>query len=558
LTLLLVLLLQAPLPEATPPAEPPAAETAEAPVPSGPVLRDVVIVGATAFDTEALRDVVRLRPGAPLRRGPDAVAKVLETYYRLEGYPAARVTATFDEAASILTLSVSEGRLVELEVEGLEGRAEERAKRALGLEIGKPVREGDIWVGLSRLQEETLGALRPAGDPPYVVEETDEGVRLAIHTEKDRARLYIRGAGPRTSGRYNRVDGFAPGVRLELALSDFNNYNHFRIGALAAYGFSSKKLRYAIGISRGVGSAQKTTYGYDYHDITDTDDVFRKSGLDEAPRATINTQQALDFFRRLGHEAFVYHKFKTRAQLGLLFRSDYYSSVPVTTIDGPISPDSDDFNPPVEEGRMRSFIASMRLVSEGELFESFDSEIRAVGQPSLYGTDWFRKPQALRFDATLEIARPGLGSDFNFSRFISRVRFHQDLSDHLALDGGFLLGLSGGDPPLPKRFALGGLNTLRGFERKQFQGEKMALATLEWTVYRGGQWPALIGFWDGGTAWKNVVGPDVGWRNDLGLGVRWPPRTRGIFGRFELAWPIHQVPGRDRGPRYNLRVQLPI
>jgi hypothetical protein len=517
----------------------------------------VTFVGATAFDEETLEEAVRLKAGSPLRRAPEAVARVLEAYYHLEGYPAAKVTGAFDDASSVLTLSVSEGRLAEVEVSGLEGRAAETAVKALGLEVGKPLREADVWVGLSRLQQEALGALRPVGDPPYSVEETEEGVRLVVHVEKQHARLYLRGAGPRTAGRYNRIDGLTPGIRLELAFSDYKSYNHFRLGGYAGYGFSSKRLRYAIGFVRGVGPAQGTTWGYDYHDLNDTDDVFRRLGLDEAPRGTVNSQQAVDFFRRTGHEASVFQKIGSIAQAGLMFRSDHYSSLPVSTIDGPISPDSEDYNPPVEEGRMRSFIVSLRLVSEGALYENFDAEVRAVGQPSLYGTDWFRKPEALRFDGTFEIARPGLGSDFDFSRFIGRVRFHQALGDHLSLDGGFLLGLTGGAPPLPKRFALGGLNTLRGYERKQFKGEKMALGVMEWTVYPGSRWPALIGFWDGGTVWKNTT-PNVGWRNDLGLGVRWPPRARGIFGRLEVAWPLEQLEGRDPGPRFNLRIQIPI
>jgi outer membrane protein insertion porin family len=520
-------------------------------------LRDVVFPGATAYDAKALQEAVRLKVGEPLPRSPEAVARVLESFYRLEGYPATRVSAAFDEATGALTLSVAEGRIGAVTVTGLEGAAEARAKESLRLEPGKPLREPDVWVGLSRLQDEALGALQPTGDPPYTLEEGGPDTKVVVSVKKRPARVYFRGGGPRTSGRYNRVDGFAPGVRLELALSDFKSYNHFRLGAFAAYGFSSKTLRYGVGFTRGVGELQKTTWGYDYHDLTDTDDAFRRYGLEEAPAGIINTQQSVDFFRREGHEAFVYRKLGSQAQVGLIFRSDQYSSLPVTTKDEPIPEDSSDFNPPIEEGRMSSFIVSVRLVSRGRLFEGLGPEFKAIFQPNLYGTDWTRQPEALRFDATYEVATTGLGGEFDFTRFLGRLRYHHDLSDHLAMDAVFLLGLTSGEPPRPKRFALGGLNALRGFERKQFQGEEMALAVFETTLFPGGAWPALIGFWDGGTVWKNTSA-DAGWRNDFGVAARWPPRSRKIFGRVDVAWPIGQTEGRDKGPQINLRIGIPF
>ena len=346
-------------------------------------------------------------------------------------------------------------------------------------------------------------------------------------------------------------------MRLELALSDFKKYDHFRLGVFAAYGFSSKKLRYGVGLMRGVGEQQKTTWGYDYHDLTDTDDSFRRYGLEEAPGGLINTRQTVDFFRREGHEAFLYRKLGAQAQVGLLFRSDQYSSLPVTTKDGPIPADSIDYNPPIEEGRMSSFIASVRVVSRGRLFEGIGPEFKAVFQPNLYGTDWTRQPEALRLDATYEVATAGLGGEFEFTRFLGRLRYHHDLSDHLALDAGFLLGLTSGEPPRPKRFALGGLNTLRGFERKQFEGEEMALTVFEATLFPGGLWPAFVAFWDGGTVWKNASA-DAGWHSDLGLAMRWPPRSRKLFGRVDVAWPLDQTEGRDKGPQVNLRVGIPF
>ena len=557
LALLLALALQEP-PAAPAPKD--AAPSTEAPA---GVLREIVFEGAAAYSRANLLEAIRLKTGEPLKPRPESVAHVLETYYNLEGYRAARVSGRFDAATGVLTLTVDEGHLEGVDIEGLSKGAAESARKALGLDVGQVLREADLAEALSRLQEASEGAIRPAGDEPYTVETTETGARVVFHLHAKGVRFHARGAGPRSSGRYNRVEGISPGVFLDLALTDSKRYDHWRLFTVAAYGFSSKNLRYAVGFLRGLGPAHRFSYGYNYHDWTDTDDVFRRYGLEEAPKGLVNTDQDADFYRRFGHEAFAYGKIGARTQAGLLFRSDDYRSVPVVTKDPPIATDSKYYNPPIPEGRMSSFVATVRWVSTGMLYQNQESEGRALFQPSFYGTDWARKPAALRLDATLEVSRPGLGSDFDFTRFIARLRWHREVGAKNAVDGRVLGGLTGGDPPLEKLFALGGLNTLRGYEFKRIQGERMALVNLEWAFCPAPRWPALIGFWDGGGAWGGEpfaggLRTPAGWHDDLGAAVRWPPRTNKFFGRFDVAWPLSPLPGQKSGPRVNFRVQLPI
>ena len=540
--------------------EPPAAK---APAEAAPILREIVFEGAAAYSRETLIEAIRLKTGEPLKPRPESVARVLETYYNLEGYRAARVSGRFDDATGVLTLTVDEGHLEAVVVEGLPDDASEPARKALGLELGRVLREADLWEALARLQQASEGAIRPVGDEPYTLETTGTGARVVFHLRATSVRFHFRGSGPRASGRYNRVDGISPGVFLELALTDRKSYNHWRLFSVAAYGFSSKKLRYGVGLLRGLGPAHRWSYGYNYHDWTDTDDAFRRYGLEEAPKGLVNTELGVDFYRRYGHEAFGYAKIGARSQAGLLFRSDDYRSLPVVTKDPPIAPDSKYYNPPIPEGRMNSFVATVRWVSTGTLYQNQESEGRALFQPSFYGTDWFRKPEALRLDATLEVSRPGFGSDFDFTRFIARLRWHREVGFKNAVDGRVLGGLTGGDPPLEKLFAVGGLNTLRGYEFRRIQGERMALVNLEWAFYPAPRWPALIGFWDGGGAWggeplADALRTPAGWHDDLGAAVRWPPRTNKFFGRLDVAWPLSPLPGQKSGPRVNFRVQLPI
>ena len=94
--------------------------SSEAPPPS---VQEIEIRGAHAFDREAVLGMIRVRPGGPLQREPGVVAEGLAKRYRIAGYPAARVSASFDASSGRLVLEVDEGRLREVVTEGLEGAA---------------------------------------------------------------------------------------------------------------------------------------------------------------------------------------------------------------------------------------------------------------------------------------------------------------------------------------------------------------------------------------------------------------------------------------------------
>ena len=162
-----------------------------------------------------------------------------------------------------------------------------------------------------------------------------------------------------------------------------------------------------------------------------------------------------------------------------------------------------------------------------------------------------------RVEATYEVSRPGLGSDFVFAKFIGRVRLHRPLfADHV-LDAVAYVGSNSGSPPLPKRFFLGGLGTLRGFERKQFTGKDMVLSIFEWSWFPPSRFvPAVIPFYDGGALGGGGVA-STGWKHDAGLGLRWPQTSR-VFARVDAAVPFNPEPGQARKVQWNLRLQFPF
>ena len=121
--------------------------------------------------------------------------------------------------------------------------------------------------------------------------------------------------------------------------------------------------------------------------------------------------------------------------------------------------------------------------------------------------------------------------------------------------GRVLGGFTNGDPPLQRRFALGGVGTVRGYSYKQFPGEQMVVATGEWMMATRPRWPSVVAFADGGKAWTSGVA-GAGWKSSAGIGLDFRPLRRG-YARVDLAFPFQPSPGQDWARVYGM-IQLPF
>jgi outer membrane protein assembly factor BamA len=517
-----------------------------------PRIKDIQIRGAQAYDRAAILRIIRLKPGDALWRDAAAVAQALETRYHIQGYPAARVSGSFDAATGVLSLDVDEGRLVAVEVEGLQGKAQRHALEVLDLETGKVLKDRDVTKALRRLEKASDGSLQADADTPYSVERVSEGGRVTVHLRPVGTRLSITAGGPATAELKNKVDGFAPWVGVEATLHDTASYNHANLYARGTYGFASKDPRFVLGARRPFGAGRRVTLGYEFHDLTDSDDVFRVIGFEEPPAVMLPRSSTRDYYRRRGHEAYAFVRLFSGAHLGLSWRRDDFTSLPVHSSWWFFLKDRRP-NPPIDDGRMRSLIATVRWADHGELFETRQRERDSFLLRNLYQTR-MEQGQELRAEATFEVASPDLGGDFSFKRFIGTVRAQRDVAASHAVRARLLLGLTSGEVPLQRRFTLGGLGTLRARELKAFAGDDAALATFEWLMRLRSPFPGLVAFYDGGAVWDR--GGDRDWKSDVGAGVEWPA-GRGFFLRADLGFPLQRDPG-EKSARLTWRVRLPF
>jgi hypothetical protein len=519
-------------------------------------VREIVLEGSAVYSHDDAVRIVRQREGQPLRATPEVLAGRLEARYHVDGYLAASVSGRLEDDRLVLT--ADEGHVASVTVEGVTGASERRAIKAANLEIGQPLQQVQIWDALARIQNESNGALKPEGEPPYTVERGPDGARVVLRVRRSAVGTRFGPAGPRAAGRFNRVDGLSLGVIGELYLRDTASYNDTRFYGMGTYGFSSKESRFAFGTARAMGPERaKVRLGYEYYDLTDTDDTWHKMGLEEGTGASINSQTTSDFYRRIGHQVYTVLDLGRPVQIGASFRFDHYTSLPVVTDDRLIGYKAPPPNPAIEEGRMRSLILTAAWVSKGALFPTKASRRQSYLERNLY-LRAVTKPEAVRLEATLEVARPGWGSDYDFTRFIGNVRTHHELGPHLVLDSRLVGGTTSDDVPIFKKFFLGGQGTLRGYEGKQFDGRDMAILSVETSLVPGHNLPSFIPFYDGGRTWGLGTKPAGRWRNDVGAGLRWPARSTSFFLRVDAAYPIDRDPGQESKLHFEYYVRIPF
>jgi hypothetical protein len=525
--LLLLLLALAALPAAA--QTDPAAEA--------PAIRRLVLEGATVFDQATAERMIGLRAGHELHRDAASAAAALEAAYHIRGFPAARVTGRLDPQTGTLTLVVDEGRLASVAVEGVGADAARQALEAMSLSTGAVLDDAEVARALRQLEERAGGAFETRGDPPYTVERVADGVRLTLHLATRKAQLRLGRGGTGRASLYNRVDGFAPGMRVGLTVFDPSSLNHLELHAHLTHGIAAGRTQYAVGARKPIGPDRLFTAGYEFHDFTDTDDTFRGRLPETPPGRHIFFSIFEDYFRRRGHEAYGFARLGRRAQLGVSYRAETFESLPLEA-DGSFFFDKEPPpNPMVADGRSRSLLFTLRATAADELFIQPEAEAEAFLVRDPYGTR-FARDEGLRGEATLEWAdAESLGGDLDFRRLIAHVRGERTLAPHHHVTGRVLLGIGSDGLPPQRRFALGGMGTLRGRALREVAGDRMALVTAEYAFEPGSPWPGLALFYDGGSAWSSGVA-GRGWLSDVGLGFVWPGGGRRLA-RLDLAVPLN-------------------
>jgi hypothetical protein len=335
---------------------------------------------------------------------------------------------------------------------------------------------------------------------------------------------------------YNRVDGVFLGAKLDRQHKMYAG-KPFQIYGELGYAFSQKAARFQLGLDKFWGNEFRFSIGGELHDLTATPDDWRIGRLENALNAVLFKNDYADYFRTKGYSLQASQNLNAYLTLSVAYRADNYYSLTNRTNWAIFRP-SQDFriNPAIDDGVMHSIVGQVSLNNVSNI---------QIGNYHSKRVGW-------NISAEGERSTKSLKSDFQFTRYQLTVTRYQPLSRWENLDVRLMLGTATGQLPLQKTFYLGGISTLRGFGYKEFGGNNMAMANVEYRISSGilhddrvfflHPFSAIL-FMDTGYAWnhptttlhKTFAGVSVqDLQTDIGIGIG---DEKDLF-RVDLAKPV--------------------
>lgn len=261
---------------------------------------------------------------------------------------------------------------------------------------------------------------------------------------------------------YNRVQGIFLGMELPKSISRKSSIATFH--GFVGYGFKEKAVRYEAGLDRHFFDRRDYRFelGGKVYDLTDSHDDWVITPHENTLAALLIHEDFRDYFRRNGFELHVSQNYTVFLKGTVAWRNERYTSLSKNA-DWAIFGGDKKFrdNPVINEGNLRSVY--------GELYYDTRDDHDAPRR------GWYAKISG-------EFSNSKLNSDFSFNQYLFELRRYQPLSRSERIDIRIKAGSADGILPWQKRYELGGLSTLRGFRFKEFAGDRMLLANIEYVL----------------------------------------------------------------------------
>lgn len=264
--------------------------------------------------------------------------------------------------------------------------------------------------------------------------------------------------------RYNRVEALFIGLNFPDRFT-WESRSISMFGSVG-YGFANHRWRYSGGISRQFGTGRSLLeIGVEGHSLTDTKDQWIVGEGENSLAAFFLRNDYRDYFSREGFSGWMglYGRWQnTDMQLRVSYLNDQYGSLDRNTSWSVFGTErSFRENPPIADGRMRSFLTSF--------------EIHEEHQRTYYTTGW-------NAALAVEVSRPALSSDFSFMRYLAEATRYQPLGRYETFNIRVRAGSGTGDLPPQKGFELGGISTLPAYSYKDFSGNRILLLNAEYVL----------------------------------------------------------------------------
>lgn len=308
--------------------------------------------------------------------------------------------------------------------------------------------------------------------PRYLIEEKEETRRARDDEGEEKEHRWNRHRQWRRwqedwnnkfdfKAHYNRVDGLFLGGELPRTYNRRYLAN-IEIFGSGGYGFKAKRWQYEAGAEFYVGRAFRFILGGEAHDRTDSQDEWIIPEVENSLAAALINEDFRDYYRRDGYSFYATQYLGRPFKLTAAYRHDNHFALRNKT-DWSLFVNKKRFrsNPAIDEGTMISYRGRIVLDTRDH-----DDHPHRGWLVSIEG----------------ETSRPELDSAFDFERFIVDIRRYQPIGYGKNFDIRLRAGTGRGVLPQQYLFDLGGLSTLRGYRFKEFSGDRMVLANVEYRL----------------------------------------------------------------------------
>lgn len=440
-----------------------------------PVYKEVHFQGNTVVKTEKLQELIKQTPGSIINtKTLQENLRDIEKHYHTEGYILTRINDVATSSDGVMTISLNEGLLEDISVKGYEKTKLHVITRELKLDKGKAFNINKVKRAVQRVYnlgyfEDVNMKLLPGREP--------NGVVLEISVVEQKTGTFSIGAG------YSKADGTVGIIGLGdnnfLGTGDKIKIN-WEFG-----GKSDSNKDYEFGYVRPWLDSKETSLGFNLYDVT-----YRYNDYEDGSLQSTYDRNRKGWDVTLGRPAGEF----VRNYLTYKDREDNH----VEYVSGP-----KDYTNDTEY--LENNFGTTRSISLSHVFDSRDNV--------------FNPTEGQRYSLTAEFAGGGLGGDFDYDKYtVEGRKYYKVGRAHvvaLRLTGGY----ADGKMPDSGKFAVGGSDTLRGFNDEQYKGDKMIAGSVEYRFPIASKVQGVV-FSDIGKAWD-----EEGYKlNDLetsvGVGVR--------------------------------------
>jgi outer membrane protein insertion porin family len=442
-----------------------------------PVLQDIVVKGNTKVTTDKIKSMVTLKKGDIVNsKTLSDNVRAIEEYYREQGYIFAKVEDVNMSPGGVLTLTINEGMLEQIQVKGNEKTKTYVITREMKLKPGQPFNAKDAKLSMQRVYnlgyfQDVNMKLLPGREPNGVILETD--------VVEQKTGTFSIGGG------YSSANGMV-GI-VELGDNDFRGTGdkikiHWEFGGNANV---NQNKNYEFSYTRPWLDSKQTSLGFNVYDMTQQYNDYYTDGSLRSTYDRRGKGYDITLGRPQGDYIHNYITLKNRDDIWVdAVSGEDYSQNPTYMHD------------------------NFGVTHSVQLTRVYDSR-----------DNIFDPTQGNRVQLSAEFAGHGLGGDFNYNKYTAETRNYFDVGSNHVIAVKVNAGYANANLPETSQFYVGGADSLRGYQDNEFQGNKMFTANAEYRFPIVKKVQGVV-FTDAGNAWSGAGYHLSGLHAAAGVGIR--------------------------------------